>query len=207
MKYTHASFSKYRFRSTYYNWSHHCHQYSLESHHCVLYTSKWTYQAIKRTAVDLIATVRTSPSEPITSEGGGDALATGTPKLGRTTTCMIYIRFLYTELKHFRAIHTQLNWRVHIKYMCVYALLGMSEYLCLHCCYSGQGLTWAAVNCHILRMETIVGSNTTVWAGDEAWFSANTINIVQPDLSSARPKSMEAELKNVDIIPQRLIWQ
>ena len=48
--------------------------------------------------------------------------------------------------------------------------------------------TCATVDSHILRMKAIVGSNTTVWAGDEAWLSANAVNIIQPDPSSTRPK-------------------
>jgi len=42
----------------------------------------------KHTAVNFVAIIRTSPSDPIASEGGGDTLTIGTPKLSRTTTCM-----------------------------------------------------------------------------------------------------------------------
>ena len=40
----------------------------------------------KRTAVPLITSIRTSPSPPITSKGGGDTLAIGTSKLGGAAT-------------------------------------------------------------------------------------------------------------------------
>ena len=49
-------------------------------------------------------------------------------------------------------------------------------------------------NCHILRMITVVRPNSPVWTGSETWFRALTVDIVQPDLSSARPK------------PARKIW-
>ena len=37
-------------------------------------------------------------------------------------------------------------------------------------------------------MTTVVWPNSKVWTGCEAWFSAPTVDIVQPDSPSARPK-------------------
>ena len=49
-----------------------------------------------------------------------------------------------------------------------------------------------AINCNILRMDTVVCSNTTVCAWSKVWFSAGTIDIIQPYLSSARPIPTES---------------
>jgi len=52
--------------------------------------------------------------------------------------------------------------------------------------------TWqwssTTVNSHIFRMSTVVWPNSTVWTRSETWFRALTVDIVQPDLSSARSK-------------------
>jgi len=50
--------------------------------------SRRIYVSSKRTAVDFITTIRTSPTEPIASEGREDTLTIGTQKLCRITTCM-----------------------------------------------------------------------------------------------------------------------
>ena len=39
---------------------------------------------------------------------------------------------------------------------------------------------------HILRMTTVVWSNSSVWAVGETWFRTPTTDIIQPDPSSAR---------------------
>ena len=44
------------------------------------------------------------------------------------------------------------------------------------------------INCNILRMNAVVWPNSPVWTWSEAWLRAPTVDIIQPDLSSARPK-------------------
>ena len=42
-----------------------------------------------------------------------------------------------------------------------------------------------------MNMYTVVGPNSTVWAGDKACLSAHTVNIIQPDWSYANSKPAE----------------
>ena len=46
-------------------------------------------------------------------------------------------------------------------------------------------------NCHILRMGTVVWSNSLVSTGAKAWFIPCTANIIKPDLTRARSKAAE----------------
>ena len=46
-------------------------------------------------------------------------------------------------------------------------------------------------NCHISRMVTIVGPDSSVWAGKKACFTPSTANIIQPDPTRAWPKPAE----------------
>jgi len=65
-------------------------------------------------------------------------------------------------------------------------------------CYkptASSGKSTRTVDCHILRVGTVVHSNSSIWAGGEACLRPSTVDVVQPDLSSARPKPAE-EFKN-----------
>jgi len=42
-------------------------------------------------------------------------------------------------------------------------------------------------NGHIFRVETVARPNSSVWAGEKAWFKPRTANIIQPDRTRARP--------------------